>query len=146
MRTQVPLKLAWALTVHKSQGMTLSRVELMLANAFEFGQAYVALSRATSLAGLWMRGPPLAATAVKAHPDVCAFYGAIDAAAAAAAQPPPKLPGMVAAEIPGAAMSAPIDVSGLPPWNSSAAVAKAKPALNATNRTTLTGKKRALPF
>ena len=38
VRTQVPLKLAWALTVHKSQGMTLSRVEVQLANAFECGR------------------------------------------------------------------------------------------------------------
>jgi ATP-dependent DNA helicase PIF1 len=73
-RVQSPLKLAWALTVHKSQGMTLSRVEVALADAFEYGQAYVALSRATSTKGLWLSGPPLTAACVKAHPDVLAFY------------------------------------------------------------------------
>ena len=78
VRTQVPLKLAWALTVHKSQGMTLSRVEVQLANAFEYGQAYVALSRATDLQGLWLRGPPLEKGAVKAHPDVKKFYAAFE--------------------------------------------------------------------
>ena len=78
VRTQVPLKLAWALTVHKSQGMTLSRVEVQLANAFEYGQAYVALSRATDLQGLWLRGPPLEKGAVKAHPDVKKFYAALE--------------------------------------------------------------------
>ena len=78
VRTQVPLKLAWALTVHKSQGMTLSRVEVQLANAFEYGQAYVALSRATDLQGLWLRGPPLEKSAVKAHPDVKKFYAALE--------------------------------------------------------------------
>ena len=78
VRTQVPLKLAWALTVHKSQGMTLSRVEVQLANAFECGQAYVALSRATDLEGLWLRGQHLQRRAVRAHPDVKQFYAALE--------------------------------------------------------------------
>jgi ATP-dependent DNA helicase PIF1 len=74
VRVQLPLKLAWALTVHKSQGMSLSRAELMLHDAFDYGQVYVALSRVTSLAGLWVTGGRITQRVVMAHPAVLAFY------------------------------------------------------------------------
>lgn len=73
-RSQLPLKLAWSLTVHKSQGMTIERAELQLDDAFDFGQVYVALSRITSLDGLWVRGGRITQSVVKAHPKVKAFY------------------------------------------------------------------------
>ena len=57
-RTQIPLMAAWAMTIHKAQGMNLSRVIVDLSHSFEPGQDYVALSRAKTLGGLTVKGLP----------------------------------------------------------------------------------------
>ncbi|KAL7920990.1 P-loop containing nucleoside triphosphate hydrolase protein [Trichoderma austrokoningii] len=55
-RMQIPLTAAWALSIHKSQGMTLDSAVVSIGRAFEEGQIYVALSRAKTLAGLKVEG------------------------------------------------------------------------------------------
>ena len=53
--TQIPLKLGWAVTIHKSQGLTLDAVAIDAADAWDSGQIYVALSRARNLNGVLLR-------------------------------------------------------------------------------------------
>jgi len=68
--TQVPLRLAWAITVHKSQGMSLDAAAVDLSHAFDYGQGYVALSRVRSLEGLHLAG--WNERALRVHPEALA--------------------------------------------------------------------------
>ncbi|PTB50175.1 hypothetical protein M431DRAFT_95721 [Trichoderma harzianum CBS 226.95] len=85
-RVQLPLILAWALSIHKAQGQTLERVTVNLGRVFEKGQAYVALSRATSQEGLRVLG--FDKNKVMAHPRVITFYRQLYSAEEAAAKRP----------------------------------------------------------
>jgi hypothetical protein len=73
--SQFPLRLAWAMTIHKAQGLTLESAYLDIRAAREPGQAYVAVSRVRSLAGLqfkdWFKG-------VQVSPEAIDFYGNIN--------------------------------------------------------------------
>lgn len=65
---QLPLRLAWAITVHKSQGMSLDEAVMDLSDVFEFGQGYVALSRVRRLSGLYILG--WNKRAFQVHPEI----------------------------------------------------------------------------
>ncbi|GJJ78194.1 ATP-dependent DNA helicase PIF1 [Entomortierella parvispora] len=71
-RIQIPLCLAWSLSIHKAQGQTLPKVRVDLTKVFEKGQAYVALSRATNLEGLQVLN--FSPYKVMVHPKVVTFY------------------------------------------------------------------------
>jgi ATP-dependent DNA helicase PIF1 len=75
-RTQVPLGLAWALTIHKSQGMSIDLLEVALGSVFEDGQAYTALSRARRPSGLRLLDDPTKAR-ITASKEATAFYASL---------------------------------------------------------------------
>ncbi len=68
---QLPLRLAWAITIHKSQGMSLDSAEIDLSKSFTPGMGYVALSRVRSLDGLYLIG--INRMALQMHPQIYSF-------------------------------------------------------------------------
>lgn len=72
-RTQIPLIAGWAITIHKSQGMTLERAVVDVDEAWEHGHSYVALSRVNTLDGLCVKGLPIDGRATEADDSVRAF-------------------------------------------------------------------------
>ena len=73
---QIPLRVAWAITIHKSQGLTFDNVIIDAGAAFAFGQVYVALSRCRSLEGIVMESP-VRASVIYADEHVSAFNATV---------------------------------------------------------------------
>lgn len=69
---QLPLRIAWAITIHKSQGLTFDRVTIDAGAAFAFGQVYVALSRCRTLEGISLDSP-ISPSAIYSDSDVSLF-------------------------------------------------------------------------
>jgi ATP-dependent DNA helicase PIF1 len=71
--SQIPLILSWAITIHKAQGITLENATINIGSSvFEYGQAYVALSRLTSREGLYIKSLDIGK--IRANPKVVEFY------------------------------------------------------------------------
>jgi hypothetical protein len=77
MFVQMPLKLAWAITIHKSQGLTFDRAIIDAAAAFAHGQVYVALSRCKTFEGIVLLSP-IHYTSVKTDPKVQSYTAEAD--------------------------------------------------------------------
>jgi ATP-dependent DNA helicase PIF1 len=72
-KIQIPLILSWAITIHKAQGMSLEMVETDIGNSiFEYGQAYVVLSRIKNIEGLSLLNVDY--SKIKAHPKIIKYY------------------------------------------------------------------------
>ena len=73
---QIPLKVAYAISIHKSQGCSLDYAEIDLSGVFEYGQAYVALSRVKSLEGLSIIDVNY--DCIEAHPKAINYYESLN--------------------------------------------------------------------
>jgi ATP-dependent DNA helicase PIF1 len=146
-RSQIPLRVAYAITIHKSQGSTLDCALVDIgSHTFEYGQAYVALSRVRSLECLYILN--LDPSRIRAHPTVVAFYESLERMSSTRPVAPPEpdnepvvdaiessnpaaAAAVVAAAVAAAAVAAAVAAAAV-------AAAAAAPAVVPTTTTTIT--------
>jgi ATP-dependent DNA helicase PIF1 len=141
--TQLPLRLAWAITIHKSQGMSLDAAEIDLSKAFTPGMGYVALSRVRSLDGLFLQG--VNRMALTMHPQIYDLDAELRVSSASLSNQTEDIED----EVLGAKPSAPIideDLfEQLKQWRSERAQIDRLPAYIIAHDTTLSAVAAALP-
>lgn len=123
---QLPLRLAWAITIHKSQGMSLDAAEIDLGKSFTPGMGYVALSRVRSLDGVFLTG--MNAMALRMHPDIFTFDAELQRASAELAAQTPDAPEETAESEPESAVVDEALLAKLKQWRFSRAQADNVPA------------------
>jgi ATP-dependent DNA helicase PIF1 len=124
--SQLPLRLAWAITIHKSQGMSLDAAEIDLSKSFTPGMGYVALSRVRGLDGLYLRG--INAMALQLHPQIHDLDGRLRQASAELEAVTPDAPPATAAERRGVPVPDQKILSALRSWRLQRARADSVPA------------------
>lgn len=141
--TQLPLRLAWAITIHKSQGMSLDAAEIDLSRAFTPGMGYVALSRVRSLDGMYLNG--INSMALSLHPDIHAFDALLRQASAERAALTEDIADEIIAE---PAAPEPVDrelLTALQRWRTARARAEGIPPFMVAHNTTLEALARLQP-
>jgi ATP-dependent DNA helicase PIF1 len=124
--SQLPLRLAWAITIHKSQGMSLDAAEIDLSKSFTPGMGYVALSRVRGLDGLYLRG--INAMALQLHPQIHDLDGRLRQASGELEAVTPDAPPPTDAERQGVPVPDEKILNALRSWRLSRAKADSLPA------------------
>jgi len=133
--TQLPLRLAWAITIHKSQGMSLDAAEIDLSKAFTPGMGYVALSRVRSLQGLYLQG--INRMALVMHPQIHALDGELRQDSTVLSLDTPDIPDEVVVSKPAAPIVDEALFDKLKDWRLQRALAEQLPAYIIAHNTAL---------
>lgn len=141
---QLPLRLAWAITIHKSQGMSLDSALIDLSRAFTYGMGYVALSRVRSIEGLYLSG--INAMALRLHPDIYVFDNQIRTASKELAHEVGEVPVRAVVEEKAVNQDDPQLAAVLRSWRATRASADGVPAYVIAHDKTINEIARRLPL